>query len=145
MRKRCGAVVHGLTLPLLTTSTGEKMGKSAGNALWLDPALTSPFIFFQHFLNTADADTEKFLRLLTLLPDGDYPLPPFPHLATPRPVLPPRPDLPSDAIAAVAERHRSAPHERAAQRLLAEQVFVSAPSRSTPRSPDWCTETAGWR
>lgn len=57
VRKRCGAVVHGLTLPLLTTSTGDKMGKSAGNALWLDPALTSPFIFFQHFLNTTDADT----------------------------------------------------------------------------------------
>jgi hypothetical protein len=63
--------VHGLTLPLLTTSTGEKMGKSAGNAVWLSSDLTSPYALFQYLLNTTDEDVAKYLRLLTLLPDDE--------------------------------------------------------------------------
>ncbi|KAJ1678111.1 tyrosyl-tRNA synthetase, partial [Spiromyces aspiralis] len=58
----------GVTLPLLTTATGEKFGKSAGNAVWLDARLTSPFEFYQFFVQTADADVESYLKLFTLLP-----------------------------------------------------------------------------
>lgn len=58
----------GLTIPLLTTSSGEKFGKSAGNAIWLDETKTSPFDIYQFFVKTADADVERFLKMFTLLP-----------------------------------------------------------------------------
>ncbi|KAG9774199.1 tyrosyl-tRNA synthetase, partial [Aureobasidium melanogenum] len=58
----------GLTVPLLTTASGEKFGKSAGNAVWLDPEMTSIFDLYQFFLRTADADVEKYLKLFTFLP-----------------------------------------------------------------------------
>lgn len=51
-----------------TGANGEKFGKSAGNALWLDPARTSPYALYQYFLGSADADVIKFLKLLTFLP-----------------------------------------------------------------------------
>ena len=60
--------VFGLTLPLLTTAAGEKFGKSAGNAVWLDAQLTSPYQLYQHLLHTLDADVPRFLRLFTSLP-----------------------------------------------------------------------------
>lgn len=59
---------YGLTTPLLTTSTGEKFGKSAGNAVWLDPEMTSDLDFYQFFLRTTDEDIERYLLTLTLLP-----------------------------------------------------------------------------
>ncbi|RMD44208.1 hypothetical protein DV735_g890, partial [Chaetothyriales sp. CBS 134920] len=58
----------GFTVPLLTTESGEKFGKSAGNAVWLDPDLTPPFELYQFFLRSSDADVEKYLKLLTFLP-----------------------------------------------------------------------------
>lgn len=58
----------GFTVPLLTTASGEKFGKSAGNAVWIDPQLTSSFDLYQFFLRSSDADVEKYLRLLTFLP-----------------------------------------------------------------------------
>jgi tyrosyl-tRNA synthetase len=62
---------HALTYPLLTNSEGKKYGKSEKGAVWLDPELTSPYEFYQFWLNTADADAPKFLRWLTDLPLGD--------------------------------------------------------------------------
>lgn len=59
--------VFGLTSPLLTTSDGKKMGKTADGAIWLDPLLLSPFDYFQYFRNSHDADIEKFLKLFTEL------------------------------------------------------------------------------
>ena len=59
---------YGLTLPLLTTANGAKLGKSAGNAVWISPELLSDMDFYQYFLRSADADVERFLRSLTLLP-----------------------------------------------------------------------------
>ncbi|WFD44878.1 tyrosine--tRNA ligase [Malassezia psittaci] len=59
---------YGLTLPLLTTANGAKFGKSAGNAVWLSPEHLSDLDFYQYFLRTSDADVERFLRSLTLLP-----------------------------------------------------------------------------
>lgn len=58
----------GFTVPLLTTAAGEKFGKSAGNAIWIDQQLTSSFDLYQFFLRSADADVERYLRLFTFLP-----------------------------------------------------------------------------
>ena len=58
----------GFTVPLLTTAAGEKFGKSAGNAVWLDRELTSSFDLYQFFLRSADADVERYLKLFTFLP-----------------------------------------------------------------------------
>lgn len=62
---------YGLTLPLLTTSSGAKFGKSAGNAVWTSASLLSDYGFYQYFLRTADADVEGFLYSLTLLPSTE--------------------------------------------------------------------------
>lgn len=62
---------YGVTTPLLTTATGEKLGKSAGNAVWLDAELTSPFALYQYFVRLPDADVEKYLKILTLMPLND--------------------------------------------------------------------------
>ena len=68
IRRRARAPVHGLTVPLVTRSDGEKFGKSADGALWLDPARTSPYALYQYFVNLPDADVERYLLQLTLVP-----------------------------------------------------------------------------
>ena len=65
--KKCGDEVYGVTGPLILDSTGKKFGKSEGNAIWLSPDKNSPYFVYQYFINTADADVERFLKLLTLL------------------------------------------------------------------------------
>ena len=59
---------YSLTFPLLTTATGAKMGKSESGAIWLDPAKTSPYEFYQYWINTDDRDVERFLKFFTFLP-----------------------------------------------------------------------------
>ncbi|KZT72083.1 hypothetical protein DAEQUDRAFT_664957 [Daedalea quercina L-15889] len=86
----------GIVTPLLTTSTGEKFGKSAGNAVSLDETVTNVLDFYQFFLRTADADVGRYLKTFTLLPVTE--------------------------IDEVMETHRAAPETRTAQRLLAEEV-----------------------
>ncbi|KAK0226117.1 hypothetical protein IW262DRAFT_741144 [Armillaria fumosa] len=86
----------GVTTPLLTTASGEKFGKSAGNAVWLDPTLTSIFDFYQYFIKVEDADVEKYLKLFTLL------------------------SLPD--IHDIVETHKLQPEKRSAQRRLAAEV-----------------------
>ncbi|KAF8345860.1 hypothetical protein F5887DRAFT_963863 [Amanita rubescens] len=88
--------VFGITTPLLTTSTGEKFGKSAGNAVWLDPGLTSIFDFYQYFIKVTDADVEKYLKMFTLLPLSE--------------------------IADIVKTHEPQPDKRIAQRRLAAEV-----------------------
>jgi tyrosyl-tRNA synthetase len=68
IRRSEGEQAFALTTPLITSTSGEKLGKSAGNAVWLDPALTSPYEFYQYFRNTEDADVGRWLRLFTFLP-----------------------------------------------------------------------------
>ena len=58
----------GITFPLITTSSGEKMGKTAKGAVWLDPARTSPYEYYQYWINTDDRDVARFLALFTFLP-----------------------------------------------------------------------------
>lgn len=66
-RRMHAAQVHGLTLPLVTKADGTKFGKTESGTVWLDPALTSPYAFYQFWINTADADVYKFLRYFTFL------------------------------------------------------------------------------
>ncbi len=68
IRRKLGKDAHALTINLLTDSQGNKMGKTAGNAVWLDPNKTSPFDFYQYWRNIEDADVVKFIRMLTFLP-----------------------------------------------------------------------------
>jgi tyrosyl-tRNA synthetase len=68
IRKKTGRPAYGMTFTLLTTSDGQKMGKTQKGALWLDPNKTTPFEFYQYWRNIADADVEKCLALLTFLP-----------------------------------------------------------------------------
>ncbi|QUH04337.1 tyrosine--tRNA ligase [Saccharopolyspora erythraea] len=68
VRKQNGAAVHALTLPLVTDAEGRKFGKSTGGGnVWLDPSMTSPYAWYQYFVNAADADVAKYLRLFTFL------------------------------------------------------------------------------
>lgn len=64
-RRTGGSALFGLTTPLLTTSSGEKMGKTAGGAVWLDPDMLSPFDFWQFWRNTSDPDLKRFLAIFT--------------------------------------------------------------------------------
>ncbi|HKJ54857.1 MAG TPA: tyrosine--tRNA ligase [Nitriliruptoraceae bacterium] len=95
-RRMHGAQVFGMTWPLLTTSDGQKFGKSAGNAVWLDPDLTSPYRYYQYWLNATDDDVVGFLELFTFL------------------------DL--DEIEAVAAEHEADPSARVAQARLAREA-----------------------
>ena len=68
IRRKLGKDAHAMTITLLTDSQGKKMGKTAGNAVWLDPEKTSPYEFFQYWRNVADADVLKCIKMLTFLP-----------------------------------------------------------------------------
>ena len=68
IRKKLARDAHAMTITLLTDSQGKKMGKTAGNAVWLDPNKTSPFEFYQYWRNVGDADVMKCIRMLTFIP-----------------------------------------------------------------------------
>jgi tyrosyl-tRNA synthetase len=68
IRRKLGKDAHAMTITLLTDSQGKKMGKTAGNAVWLDPNKTSPYDFYQYWRNVGDADVLKCIRMLTFLP-----------------------------------------------------------------------------
>ena len=68
IRRKLGKDAYAMTIKLLTDSQGKKMGKTAGNAVWLDPNKTSPFEFYQYWRNVGDADVLKCIRMLTFLP-----------------------------------------------------------------------------
>lgn len=96
IRRSSGAAVHALCWPLLTGADGTKLGKSTGGRIWLDPHRTSPYQFFQHWVQREDAEVAGLLRTFTLLP-----------LAT---------------IAEIVAEHELAPGRRGAQRRLAAEV-----------------------
>ena len=68
IRRKLGKDAHAMTITLLTDSQGHKMGKTAGNAVWLDPKKTSPYDFYQYWRNVGDSDVLKCIRMLTFLP-----------------------------------------------------------------------------
>lgn len=97
VRQTCGAAVHALTVPLVTSADGTKFGKSTGGgSLWLDPEMTSPYAWYQYFVNTADADVIRYLRWFTFLS--------------------------IDELADLEDATATRPHERAAQRRLAQEL-----------------------
>ena len=96
IRRVDGAEAHGLTVPLVTTSSGTKFGKTEAGAVWLDAERTSPYAFYQFWLATEDADVGRYLRYYTLLS--------------------------RDEIEALDARTAAAPEQRAAQQALAREV-----------------------
>lgn len=97
VRQKLGATAHALTVPLVTSADGKKFGKSTGGGnLWLDPELTSPYAWYQYFVNAADADVVGYLRWFTFLSADEL----------------------GELAIATAER----PHERTAQRRLAREL-----------------------
>jgi tyrosyl-tRNA synthetase len=97
--RREGAQAHGLVFPLITTAAGAKFGKSEAGNVWLDAARTSPYQFFQFWVNTDDRDVEQYLKLFTFLR--------------------------LDQIAATRAEHAADPGRRIAQRLLAREVTAT--------------------
>jgi len=71
IRRVEGKTAHALTMPLVTTASGSKFGKTEEGAVWLDPSRTSPYKFYQYWINVDDRDTGKYLRLFTLLSRGE--------------------------------------------------------------------------
>ena len=91
------AQLYGMTVPLLLDASGQKMGKtSGGTRVWLDPELTSPYAFYQYWLNTEDGDVDRFLRMFSWRELGE--------------------------IAELVEAHAEKPHERLGQKTLAEDL-----------------------
>ena len=68
VRRITGGTVYGMTFPLITTAAGQKMGKTESGAVWLDAEKTSPYEYYQYWINTDDRDVERFLLLFTMLP-----------------------------------------------------------------------------
>ena len=97
--RREGAQAHGLVFPLITTASGAKFGKSEGGNVWLDPERTSPYQFYQFWVNTDDRDVERYLKLFTFLR--------------------------LDQIASAMAEHGRDPGRRTAQRLLAREVTAT--------------------
>jgi tyrosyl-tRNA synthetase len=98
VRRTEGAGVHALSTPLVTKSDGTKMGKSEGGSVWLDPSLTSPYAFFQFWLNADDADARTWLPLFS--------------------------ERPADELEALIAESLERPAARTAQRALAEELTV---------------------
>lgn len=96
VRRSAGGEAHVLTAPLITTASGKKFGKTEAGAVWLDPAMTSPYQFYQFWINTEDADVGRYLRMFTFMTRAEV-----------------------DALEAT---HATAPHERGAQRALAHAM-----------------------
>jgi tyrosyl-tRNA synthetase len=71
IRRVEGKEAFGLTFPLLATASGEKMGKTARGAIWLDPELTTPYEYYQYWINVDDRDVLRFLKMFTLLPEKE--------------------------------------------------------------------------
>lgn len=88
-----------LTCPLITKSDGSKFGKSEGGNIWLDPKRTSPYKFYQYWLNTSDEDAEKYIKIFTFLE--------------------------RETIEELIEEHKQAPHQRLLQKRLAQEVTTT--------------------
>jgi tyrosyl-tRNA synthetase len=114
VRRRLGRPAHGLTWPLMTRADGSKFGKTAAGAVWLGAHRTSPYEFFQYWIQTDDRDVERFLLQLTLLP--------------------------VDEIRAAVGSHLQAPERRVAQRLLAREVTHLVHGRAAAAAAEEASE-----
>ncbi|BDX37736.1 tyrosine--tRNA ligase [Tenuifilaceae bacterium CYCD] len=98
IRRKLGGEAFALTCPLITKADGGKFGKTEQGNVWLDKKLTSPYKFYQFWLNTSDEDAEKYIKIFTMLSRGE--------------------------IEKLIEDHRPAPHERRLQKKLAREITV---------------------
>ena len=98
VRRIASGKAYALTCPLITKADGTKFGKSEGGNIWLDSARTSPYKFYQYWLNTSDVDAEKYIKIFTFLS--------------------------KEEIEVLTEKHREATHLRLLQKCLAEEITV---------------------
>ncbi len=103
IRRKTGGEAFALTCPLITKADGSKFGKTESGNVWLDPEKTSPYEFYQFWLNASDEDAEKYIKIFTLLS--------------------------RDEIEELIRKHREAPHLRILQKKLAEEITVMVHSR----------------
>lgn len=103
IRRKSGGEAYALTCPLITKSDGSKFGKTEAGNVWLDPEKTSPYHFYQFWLNVSDEDAARYIKIFTLLS--------------------------RDVIEELIEKHKQAPHERILQKSLAEELTVMVHSR----------------
>lgn len=96
VRRVAGGKAYAITTPLLTKADGTKFGKTEGGNVWLDKARTSPYKFYQYWINATDEDAENYIKIFTFFTQ--------------------------DEIAAIVEKHQEAPHQRLLQRTLAESI-----------------------
>ncbi|MDO4879891.1 MAG: tyrosine--tRNA ligase [Capnocytophaga sp.] len=98
IRRIAGGKAYALTCPLITKADGTKFGKSEGGNVWLDPEKTSPYKFYQYWINTSDTDAERYIKIFTMLP--------------------------KEEIEKLIATHREAPHLRVLQNKLAEELTI---------------------
>ena len=104
IRRKAGGEAFALTCPLITKSDGTKFGKTESGNVWLDPEKTTPYQFYQFWLNVSDEDAAKYIKIFTVLDQEE--------------------------IENIISEHNKAPHERLLQKRLAEEVTVMVHSRS---------------
>lgn len=104
IRRKEGGEAFALTCPLITKADGTKFGKTESGNVWLDAKLTSPYKFYQFWLNTSDVDAERYIKIFTLLSEGE--------------------------VEQLIAKHQEAPHLRELQKKLAEEVTVMVHSRA---------------
>jgi tyrosyl-tRNA synthetase len=103
IRRKVGGEAYALTIPLITKADGGKFGKTEQGNVWLDPEKTTPYQFYQFWLNTSDEDAEKYIKVFTFLE--------------------------KEEIETLVEEHKQAPHERVLQKKLAEEITTMVHSR----------------
>jgi tyrosyl-tRNA synthetase len=103
IRRKTGGEVYAITCPLITKSDGSKFGKTESGNVWLDPEKTSPYQFYQFWLNVSDEDASRYIKIFTLLGRNE--------------------------IDSLIMQHNKAPHERILQKRLAEEMTVMVHSR----------------
>ena len=103
IRRKTGGEAFAMTCPLITKTDGSKFGKTESGNVWLDPEKTSPYHFYQFWLNVSDEDAAKYIKIFTLLGRGE--------------------------IDTLIDSHNKAPHERTLQKRLAEEMTVMVHSR----------------
>lgn len=104
IRRKAGGEAFALTCPLITKADGNKFGKTEEGNVWLDPELTSPYKFYQFWVNVSDEDAEKYIKIFTMLS--------------------------KEEIANLVEKHREAPHLRSLQQRLAKEVTIMVHSEA---------------
>lgn len=104
IRRKAGGEAFALTTPLITKADGSKFGKSEGGNIWLDPVRTSPYKFYQYWLNSSDEDAENFIKIFTTRTEDD--------------------------INSLINDHKAAPHERKLQKELARDITIRVHSES---------------